>query len=524
MKKITILLLTLYSISTFGQITYNSTDFALVNENQVVSRTSTGLLTLDFATTGTNFSWDYSSLSPATQETITYVNPNSTGYKPTWCLQNGFVFNCNTQFNNTFNLANNVAEGIQIQGNGLTNVFEHSKITATDLSSKMLGATISVSGVNVPLSINYAQPDVIYNFPINYNNNNTNTSSYSIDLNSLGIPLSLTNTSQRTNLVEGWGSLTTPFGTFANVLKMKTTLVQNNTVNAQGQTTTTTRTTVIYKWFDTAYGIPVLEVTGELIGSQWIPTNATYVDNQLCLSPNALFAYLPIPADYNPTTQSSTVSFINLSTNYDTSSWNFGDGSAISTETNPAHTFTCPGLKQVTLTVTNTFCNPIQTSTIILPVNITDTQNSFTTNVTVNGNTLTADRILTGTTYQWLDCDNSNAIISGETNQSFTPTQSGNYAVQLTTNGCQSVSSCYNTQVLSTTNNNGLSKVVLYPNPTTGILNLSDNQLIINSVSVYNVLGKLILDSLDLSTVSKGIYLVKIETDKGILIKNIVKE
>ena len=261
-----------------------------------------------------------------------------------------------------------------------------------------------------------------------------------------------------------------------------------------------------------------------MIGSQWIPTNATYVDNQLCLSPNAFFAYLPIPADYNPTTQSATVSFINASTNYDTSSWSFGDGSAISTETNPTHAFTCPGLKQVTLTVTNTFCDPAETVTITLPINITDSQNSYTTNVTVNENTLTADRILMGTTYQWLDCDNNNALIAGATNQSFTPLQSGNYAVQLTTNGCQSVSSCYNIQVLSVANYNALSEVVLYPNPTTGFLHLSDNQLIINSVSVYNVIGKLVLDSLDLSTVSRGMYLVKIETDKGILIKKIVKE
>jgi hypothetical protein len=47
-----------------------------------------------------------------------------------------------------------------------------------------------------------------------------------------------------------------------------------------------------------------------------------------------------------------------------------------------------------------------------------------------------------GATYQWLDCDNGNAPIGGETGQTFAPTVSGNYAVEVTQNGCTDVSSC----------------------------------------------------------------------------------
>ncbi|MGB4848851.1 MAG: hypothetical protein WBP41_13080, partial [Saprospiraceae bacterium] len=48
-------------------------------------------------------------------------------------------------------------------------------------------------------------------------------------------------------------------------------------------------------------------------------------------------------------------------------------------------------------------------------------------------------------TYQWLDCNNGNAIISGETNQSFTPLSSGSYAVALyPDNMCFDTSSCIN--------------------------------------------------------------------------------
>ena len=63
-----------------------------------------------------------------------------------------------------------------------------------------------------------------------------------------------------------------------------------------------------------------------------------------------------------------------------------------------------------------------------------------TTSVTQTDVTLTADQ--DNATYQWIDCDNNNSPISGETNQSYTPTVTGNYAVEVTVNGCTSVSEC----------------------------------------------------------------------------------
>lgn len=60
--------------------------------------------------------------------------------------------------------------------------------------------------------------------------------------------------------------------------------------------------------------------------------------------------------------------------------------------------------------------------------------------VTQTDVTLTADQ--NNATYQWIDCDNNNSPISGETNQSYTPTVTGNYAVEVTVNGCTYVSEC----------------------------------------------------------------------------------
>lgn len=525
MKKITPLLLLLTVLNAYSQTTYNSTDFAQINDSFIITQSNTGLQVLDFVVTGTNFNWDYSTLSATTQQTTTWDDPNNTGYKPTWCATNGYILTCNTEFNNAFNIANESFEGVEIQGNGLTNIVNHYNLNTTILENKMLGGTINVGGIGVPLAVDYTSSDVVYQFPINYNDNYSNTGSYAIDLNGLGIPISYSETIQRTNNVEGWGSLITPFGTFNDVLKMKTTVVRDIVITTATETIPITTTTIFFKWFDPHYGVPVLEVSGQEVTGQFVATSANYIDNQQCLSPIALFGFLPVVPEYDYTTNSATVSFINTSANYDQVEWDFGDGTIV-TDENPSHTFSCPGSQQVTLTVTNTFCNPVETDMITLPVNITDPADAYTNFVTNNGTTLSADRTTAGTSYQWIDCNNGNMPISGETNQIYTPTADGSYAVELITNGCVSVSNCIDFQTLSVSDTHFIdSEISLYPNPTKGELHISNPRNIeIESITVYSAFGQLISKSLNLSQLNSGIYFLRLQTENRVISTRIIKQ
>jgi len=270
MKKIVLSLTMLLTLSGYSQTTYNSTDFAAQNEQFLVSNATTGLSNYDFTLTGINYNWNFGSLTPNSQETISWENPNNSGYKATWCLTSGYTINCNTQFNNAFNLATKLSDGIQLQGFGLTNIVDHLKISPSSLENKMIGAAITVSGISVPFVAQYQTPDAIYHFPINFNDNYVTNNTLNIDLNTLGIPFQYTSTGQRTNVVEGWGTLITPYGNFPDVLKMKTTLVTDYTITTSSGSIPSTLTTVSYKWFDPNYGIPVLEVSGDVIAGVWI--------------------------------------------------------------------------------------------------------------------------------------------------------------------------------------------------------------------------------------------------------------
>ena len=72
------------------------------------------------------------------------------------------------------------------------------------------------------------------------------------------------------------------------------------------------------------------------------------------------------------------------------------------------------------------------------------------------GATITANQ--NGATYQWIDCNNGNTPIAGQTNQSFTATVSGNYSVIVTQNNCSDTSSCYSiSNVINCDNNTAIS-------------------------------------------------------------------
>jgi hypothetical protein len=68
------------------------------------------------------------------------------------------------------------------------------------------------------------------------------------------------------------------------------------------------------------------------------------------------------------------------------------------------------------------------------------------TDIITSGSTLTAT--IEDATFQWLDCATAYTAIEGATDQSFTPTISGSYAVEIIQDGCTDTSECYNVSVI----------------------------------------------------------------------------
>lgn len=126
------------------------------------------------------------------------------------------------------------------------------------------------------------------------------------------------------------------------------------------------------------------------------------------------------------------------------------------------------------------------TVTLNLTINTTDVT------TTQNGVNLSANA--TGATYQWIDCDNNKIPINGETNQNFTATINGSYAVIVTENGCADTSNCIFVNSVSVNNVEGEELIKIYPNPTTGKVYLElDQQDITKEMRILDITGKQVM-------------------------------
>ncbi len=88
-----------------------------------------------------------------------------------------------------------------------------------------------------------------------------------------------------------------------------------------------------------------------------------------------------------------------------------------------------------------------------------------------NGSLTSLDSV---STYQWLNCNESFSSISGETNQSYTPSNAGYYAVELTYNGCVDTSECIQIKGIGLSEN--ANEVRIYPNPSKGLITINGLQ------------------------------------------------
>jgi len=152
------------------------------------------------------------------------------------------------------------------------------------------------------------------------------------------------------------------------------------------------------------------------------------------------------------------------------------------------------------------------------------------TSVIISGFTLSANA--NNYNYQWVDCNNSFNPISGANTQSFTPTSNGNYAVVISGNACADTSSCHSIIGLSIDELENKLNIEVFPNPTTGLVYIKNNEHKNLSLIVFDITGRQIYTTklsernteINLSNFTGGIYLFKFYNDKEVYYLKLIKE
>jgi len=150
-------------------------------------------------------------------------------------------------------------------------------------------------------------------------------------------------------------------------------------------------------------------------------------------------------------------------------------------------------------------------SVLVIDVTILQVDNT----VTQSGNVLTANAA--GAQYQWIKCPSGINVVDGN-NQSYSPVYNGSYAVVIFENGCYDTSTCYTFNSADLLDEEDFRSINLYPNPSADIFYLEGENLINQTVGVYDMRGRLIVDmilkenktTIDLSGKERGVYFLKI--------------
>ena len=126
---------------------------------------------------------------------------------------------------------------------------------------------------NLPVPSFYSDDDEIYQFPLQFGDNDSSTFRVAFDLAGT---IGLVQKGSRRNQATGWGSITTPYGTF-NALKVETTVWQTDSISIGGfGLPPIPSTRVWYSWWSTATEMPIFEARGNVLPFSTAPVFTEY--------------------------------------------------------------------------------------------------------------------------------------------------------------------------------------------------------------------------------------------------------
>ncbi|NTW33417.1 MAG: T9SS type A sorting domain-containing protein [Bacteroidetes bacterium] len=226
--------------NVFAQPIIDQNDMPLVGDT---IRTSTAYNpSIDYASTGTNYLWDFSSLISTQQKIDSFVSVYST---PALYL---------LAFYNS-SMAEPRPDITIIPNFKFTEVYNFYKSSSSSFSQ--LGLAAKINGIPAPLK--YDDPDVWYHFPITYGEMDSSTFSYNVQIPSFGY---YAQTIKRVNSVDGWGTIITPYDTFQATRVFSTKYIHDTIyIDSLIFGFAQDRVEKEYKWLADNMSIPVMNVS-----------------------------------------------------------------------------------------------------------------------------------------------------------------------------------------------------------------------------------------------------------------------
>ncbi len=266
LARVIVVIVSAFFGSLNAQITISSSSMPASGDTLRYSTAAPLNIDSTWMTRGGNQNWDFSTLTPITQGLFEYKSANKTPY--------AFYF--------FGQIGQKTADSL---GGGpflFKNIY--SFYTKSTSVFKTEGLGYSYSGI--PLASKYTDEDEIYQFPLEYNDSDVSTFRFVFSIPGQNL-FSFVQAGTRTNVVDAWGSIKTPYKTYSDVIRVMTLVDEVDTLVSQFTKFPIARKQLSYKFLATSEKIPVLEVVGILTpNGVFTPTIINYRDKYLA-SPNA---------------------------------------------------------------------------------------------------------------------------------------------------------------------------------------------------------------------------------------------
>ena len=263
-------------VTAGAQITVTQSDFPAGGDTALISVSDA--LILDLVTTGANETWDFSNLHISEQRVDTFYNLSTAS----------FLYQA--QFNNGFTEPEYLSDyytslvGFDLGGVGGMGVTIERPVGFVKIGStkyENVGMGMKLNGYEVPMAMDSI--DIEFELPLNYSDSWADYSYINVDMNPAFNAIFIRH-QNRNSIVDGWGQITTKFGTF-DVLRVKSLVTVTDSVNIDlgfGSTwfELPTPDQIEYTWISNGNKVPILKVVTQDIAGTETPTRVEFKDQQ----------------------------------------------------------------------------------------------------------------------------------------------------------------------------------------------------------------------------------------------------
>lgn len=250
-----------------AQITITAADMPVNGDTLRYSYSNPLTTTVDYTQTGANMSWDFSAEIPVAQDVDTYksaaqvnityaatISPTAYGFKVADSLP-----------------------GAPIPVTDVYNFF-NKKTGPNRFVIEGFGAVIT----GFPTPVTYSDEDEVYYFPLEFNDYDSSYFKLSKNLAGLG---SFSQEGYRRTRVDGWGTIVTPLSsTPVQVIRVRSEVVEQDTVRFGPTTLGIPRHYVEYKWLANGQHYPMMFVTTNVVAGNETPGSVRYRDSKRSLA------------------------------------------------------------------------------------------------------------------------------------------------------------------------------------------------------------------------------------------------